>query len=325
VILSKGPLGAAAEVPKNLMLWLHFYVLVNLVRTRRQFLLVLKSWLIASLINALLGIAGSLAYQMAGIQTTFSMMFRAQGTLADANLFAAHLVVSFLIAVLYCRLTGKYHFWFVPVSLIFAAGIILSASRGSTMAFCICLALLCLISCSLSTKLAALACVGVVAVLISVAPMEGFGTANPFFSRLGTTTVSLDDEGASDRKYLWNNAWQRFSESPIFGVGRGNFRPLDEPDVTKTGQIHNTYLGLLCEIGLAGFLVLISFLLCYPVRLARWSSRIPELRIPTRILVLAFLAVGLCGVTICIENYRGLWVLIATAEAYDRLYLRATV
>ncbi|MFZ0594502.1 MAG: O-antigen ligase family protein [Bryobacteraceae bacterium] len=325
VLVSKGPLGAAAEIPKNLIVWLHFYVLANLVRTRHQFLLVLKSWLIAAVIDALLGIGGSLAYQFAGIESSFSMMFRAQGTLADANLFAAHLVVSFLLAVLYCRLTGKYHLWFIPVSLIFAAGIFFSASRGSTMTFGICLVLLCLVNCSWPVRLAALACLGVLGLLISLAPIEGTGTSNPFFSRLSTTTVSLDDEGAADRKRLWDSAWQEFAESPIFGVGRGNFRPLDEPDITKTGQIHNTYLGLLCEIGVLGFLVLITFLVCYPLRLARWPARIPALRIPTRILLLSFLAVGLCGLTICIENYRGLWVLIATAEAYDRLYLRAIV
>ena len=135
-----------------------------------------------------------------------------------------------------------------------------------------------------------LGCFGVLALLISLAPIEGAGTSNPFLSRLGTTTVSLDDEGAADRKGLWSSAWREFSESPIFGVGRGNFRPLDEPDVTKTGQIHNTYLGLLCEIGVSGFPMFITFFTCYPLKLARWAyKRIPELRVPTRILVLSII------------------------------------
>jgi O-antigen ligase len=325
VILSKGPVGAAAEIPKNLVVWLHFYLLVNLMRTRRQFLLALRAWLLAAVIDSLLGIGGSLAYQFAGIETSFSLMFRAQGTLADANLFAAHLVVSFLLAVLYCRLTGKYHFWFIPATLIFAAGIFLSASRGSTMTFCICVALLCLLNSSWQVKVGFVACLGVLGLLLSLAPMGGAETSNPIFSRLGTTTVSLDDQGAADRKRLWDSAWQEFSDSPVFGVGRGNFVPLDEPDITKTGQIHNTYLGLLCEIGVPGFLAMITFFLRYPIRLAGWPVHHPALRIPTRVVLLSFLAIALCGITICIENYRGLWVLIALAEGYERLYLRVIV
>jgi O-antigen ligase len=325
VILSKGPPGAIAEIPKNLVVWLHFYLILNLVRTRRHFLLVLESWLTAAVIVAVLGIGGSLVYQIAGIETNFSMMFRAQGTLADANLFAAHLVVSFLLAILYCRLTRKHHFWLVPVSLVFAAGIILSASRGSAMTFAICLGLLLLVSSSGWIRLGVIGCFGVLMALISLAPLDVAGTSNPFFSRLSTATVSLEDEAAADRKRLWDSAWQEFSESPLFGVGRGNFKPLDEPDVTRTGQIHNTYLGLLCEIGIPGFLVLITFFVSYPVRLAAWPVRDSALRMPTRILLLSFVAVGLCGMTICIENYRGLWVLAATADAYERLYLKAII
>lgn len=325
VLLSKGPLGAVAEIFKNLLVWLHFFLLVNLVKTRSHFLLLLRIWLVAAVLDALLGIGGSLAYQFAGIENSFSMMFRAQGTLADANLFAAHLVVSFFIGVLYWRLSGKHHVWLAPALLIFVAGIFLSASRGSTLAFCLCLTLLCLISFSWPAKMGLLACLGLLGALISLAPIGATGTSNPFLTRLGTTTVSLDDEGAADRKTLWDSAWQEFSESPVFGVGRGNFRPLDEPDVRKVGQIHNTYLGLLCEIGVLGFSVLIVFFTRYPLRLLKWPVRHPALRTPTRILVVSFLAVGLCGLTICIENYRGLWVLIATAEAYERLYLRAIV
>jgi O-antigen ligase len=291
VLLSKGPLGSLAEIPKNLVVWLHFFVLVNLVKTRGHFLLLLRSWLLAAVIDALLGIGGSLAYQFMGIETSFAMMFRAQGTLADANLFAAHLVVSFFIGLLYCRLIGKYPLWIAPVLLTFAAGIFLSASRGSTLAFCVCLGLLCFVSFSWPAKIGMLTCVGLLAGLLTLALIGEAGTSNPFLARLGTTTVSLENEGAADRKRLWDSAWKEFSDSPLFGVGRGNFRPLDEPDLTRVGQIHNTYLGLLCEIGVLGFAVLITFFTRYPLRLIKSPVRVPALRIPTRILIVSFLAV----------------------------------
>jgi O-antigen ligase len=171
-------------------------------------------------------------------------------------------------------------------------------------------------------KLGVVTCLAMLAVLISIVRVDIPELFDPFLGRLGTTTVSLDDDAAADRKWLWDSAWEEFLESPVVGVGRGNFRLLDESDVTKTGQIHNTYLGILCEIGISGFLVLTAFLLYYPLKLTRWRTGNPAMRAPTNLLLLSFLGTGLCGLTICIENYRGLWVLIAMAEAYERLYLR---
>ena len=318
-LLSKGTIGMAVEIAKSLMLWLLFYLVVNLVESRRDFLVLLKVWLLGSVIVALTGIGGSLAYQMSGVENPFSLMFRAQGTLGDANLFAAHLALSFLLALLYLRIADPAPKWVYLVMPVLIVGIFLSASRGSTVAFAICLVLVWAGVISWRAKFVSLAVCAVLALLIAV-PLDRDAAPNPFTERLAS--VSSESVETADRIPLWADAWQHFSGAPVFGIGRGNFRPLDESDPTQTGQVHNSYIGTLCETGMVGFLSYICFFLFYPIELLRkWlSGSRREFPTASRILLLSLLVVGLCGVTINIENYRGLWILVAVMEAHRRLY-----
>lgn len=323
LVSDKGPLTALVEIPKSVILWLHFYILVNLIQTRQQFMLAVRMWLVGGTAVALIGIGGSLAYQFTGVENAYAVEFRAQGTLGDANLFAAHLALSFLLALFYCRLTGKFHLWLAPVLVISFTGIILSASRGSTLSFFICLALLWLSGSSWQVKIAVLGFGALLGLLLVIFPgMDSRLTSNPFAERLDTATLSLGNEEAADRKRLWESAWQEFSDSPVVGIGRGAFRPLDEPDVARPAQVHNTYLSLLCELGLAGFLLQMAFFFRQILELIKRPVASPSLRNARSLLLLSVLAVALCGLTISIESYRGLWMLFALVEAFSRLFIR---
>jgi O-antigen ligase len=323
LILDKGPVTALVEIPKTIILWFHFYLLVNLIQTRRQFMLGVRMWLVGGIAVALIGIGGSLAYQFTGVENAYAVEFRAQGTLGDANLFAAHLALSFLLALFYCRLTGKFHLWLPLVLVVFLAGIILSASRGSTLSFFVCLALLWLSGSSWQLKIAVLGLGALLGLLLIIFPgIDSRLTSNPFVERLDTATLSLGNEEAADRRRLWESAWQEFSESPVVGIGRGAFRPLDEPDVARPAQVHNTYLSLLCELGLAGFLLQMAFFFRHILELLRWPVANISVRSARSLLVLSVLAVALCGLTISIESYRGLWMLFGFVEAFPRLFLR---
>jgi hypothetical protein len=44
------------------------------------------------------------------------------------------------------------------------------------------------------------------------------------------------------------------------------------------------------------------------------------LPLATRVILCALLILMLCGLTISIENFRGVWILIALMEAYRRLF-----
>jgi O-antigen ligase len=322
LLMARGPTVAIMEIPKALLLWLHFYVLVNLIQTKQHLLLAIRMWIAAGIVVALLGIGGSLAFQLFGIENGYSNNFRAEGTLGDANLFAAHLGVSFILLLFYCRLINRFEKWVIPVLLIFGLGILLSASRGSTLSFVICLGLLWMSASSWRIRLATVGAFSLLALVLIVNPPQLTDvSSNPIVDRFSTVTFSLENEGAADRKGLWESAWVEFLASPLVGIGRSGFTPLDQPGLSKPSAIHNTYLSIACETGLVGFLLQMGFFLYNPLRLLREPLRNASQQVTRRILVLALTLIGLCGATISIENYRGLWMLLGLMETYQRLHI----
>ena len=308
----KGSIGVAIEIVKLITLWLVFFVVANSIRTRADFIRALRFWLIAAVGVALIGIGGALAFQFTGIENGYSLMFRAQGTLGDANLFGCYLAASFYLTLLYRRLAGPF-FWMLPAIAIYAAGIFFSASRGCMLAVGVTLALLLAIGSSWKVRIAAAVAIALAGfVLIAIPNKNELLQSNPFTERLATATVSVDDEAAADRKELWVAALDNFYSSPVVGIGHGYSRRPSDYDAHATSQIHNTYLGLLSETGIFGFITYM-FAFCYFVP-ALWRER----RGPGVLALMALLTIGLSGLTLSLENFRGLWALLALLEAYRR-------
>lgn len=61
-----------------------------------------------------------------------------------------------------------------------------------------------------------------------------------------------DYEGGSERAALWSNAWELFSTSvyPVFGAGWGAYYGYKG----YYSDVHNTYLAMLCDVGIIGFM-----------------------------------------------------------------------
>ena len=317
---NRGLIGMVVELGKVLLLWLHFYLIVNCLESRRDLLLLLRVWVIAGAGVAASGILGSILYQRFGTVTDFSLMFRAEGTLNDSNLYAAHLMLSFALALVYRRLAATPSRWVLPVLGIYVAGILFSASRGQLLAFSVmCMILWVLTTTSRQKATSVLAGAAALTVALLLPPTRGMLLNNPIAERLATTTVSMDSDEVSDRRQLWEGAIKGFASAPILGVGRGNngFAPPIDP---TSGQAHNSYLGLLCELGIVGFsaYALLVGILAYRLFAVLGTAGGPD-RIATLTLLTALLGVGLSGVTISIENYRGLWILLGVIEAFPRL------
>ncbi|MEJ7848935.1 MAG: O-antigen ligase family protein [Pyrinomonadaceae bacterium] len=126
---------------------------------------------------------------------------------------------------------------------------------------------------------------------------------------------------ASHRAVAWSGAFETFLQNPVFGYG------LDMP-VTKsefTGPFgnrhtltdaHNTYLSVLGETGLAGFLAFMSIICFLTWRLMQWNAK-TEFHKTIRICLLlalvdAFFYQGLTG---SYEDSRHIWVLFGIAAA----------
>lgn len=82
--------------------------------------------------------------------------------------------------------------------------------------------------------------------------------------RLSTTEEELTEGDLSGRKAIWEQGTDAFLENPILGVGSGGFRYAIE----KGRASHNSYLSVLVDGGLTGFLLfgLVVGAACYQLR-----------------------------------------------------------
>ncbi len=316
----RGPASLAIETVKTISLWLYFYLVVNVVESRKDLLLLLKTWSIAGALVSAAGAAGSLAFQYGGIVSSFSAFYRAQGTFEDSNLFAAHAALSMFFTLIYRNLTGSRSLWVWVAVALDLAGILLSASRGSLLATLLSLALVWLLCSSVRAKMITALSIVVLGTLLSTVPdKQGLLSRNAALSRLTTTTVDLDNPEAAQRRRLWNTAFDQFLASPVLGCGRGNFGVAEHNGLMYA---HNTYLGLLAETGLLGFLVYMAFG-GYALFVLIHGLTLPAnpFRTATVLLLGGLLAIALAGVTINIENYRGIWMLMGIVECFRRNFL----
>ncbi len=320
----KSPLSAVVEIVKTLSLWVYFYLVVNLIENSDDLRWALRAWLISSGIVAGCGAVGSLLYQWGGVETIFALQYRAQGTFEDANLFAAHVGVSFFLTLLYWFMQDRresWPLWLIPVQL---AAIVLSASRGSLIAVGAALVALAFFFSSTRVKWAVCLSMFMMGLLVMALPdRDGFLGSSPVTARLTTTTVDLENPEAQQRRDLWEVAWRTWQANPWLGVGRGNYGLGVGGEAQAIGFAHNTYLGLLAETGILGFMTyaMVVVGVGFPALLAANQYGHGK----ASLLVASLLVVALSGVTINIENYRGLWMLLALMESYRRVWMGPVV
>lgn len=75
-----------------------------------------------------------------------------------------------------------------------------------------------------------------------------------------------EDVSILGRYEFWNAALKAFEENKIWGIGWFGFRTAIAPKVFYTGHAHNVYIQLLCETGLVGFAIMISFFILFLVK-----------------------------------------------------------
>lgn len=116
------------------------------------------------------------------------------------------------------------------------------------------------------------------AVLFSVFPAFGV-----FLERFQSQIAAGDV--LTNRLKFWQLAVQKFLENPVFGIGWENFLAECYETLGVTAATHNIYLQLLCETGIVGFLVYVSWMLVHLSKAARLIkfARIYWSDIPDRI------------------------------------------
>ena len=85
------------------------------------------------------------------------------------------------------------------------------------------------------------------------------------FQRLGTTGTEVTQGDLNGRTEQWRQGIRAFMEHPIFGVGTDMYRSVN----TLNKVAHNSYLSVLVEEGLIGFVIFVSILAMVVGRIRR--------------------------------------------------------
>ena len=186
---------------------------------------------------------------------------RTRGSFASSTYLGGALLVTFLFYVHYTtRVEGGKLYWAYMMTFVTAGIIYTTYQRSVWLAFSFCLVVLAIVKSGM--KRITMMIVGVIC-LVFIA-----GVASKFSFTEGTL-FSGRQETVDYRLVNYLALLEMSKANPIFGIGYGNFkrewpqyvRPIPGIQIEKlTDGNHNTFLGLLAEVGLVGtFLYLAIF------------------------------------------------------------------
>jgi O-antigen ligase len=313
---------AAGEGLRLLLDVLLIFVVFAAVQRARDARLVVWGYLAGGIAAALLGLA------------TPSEDFgsRLAGGLGEPNFLAATLIPAFVFSVFALGWTSRAaHRWLAAgCALVFLLAILLTQSRGGLVALAVTFAVALLFAGPVRRYwlgLAALAVPVGLAYYVALASPEALQRV-------------LNPGGGTGRADLWSVASDVASDHPVLGVGAGNF-PLVAPEystapinlpsahlVVDTPKVaHNTYLGVLADLGLVGLIAFVAVVLG-ALLLARRSAlafaRLGqiELELLSRAVFVGLVGMLAAFVFLSGEYEKQLWLLLGLAVALHGLARR---
>lgn len=248
---------SAYEFTKKMYAFIVFYLTVNIVKSRQDFEMVLKTWVISGLIAALFG-----GYEMyveafpkvlgALIPGKGEWALRSTGFFLTPNKLGFFLSLSIMLG-LSQYVTAKSALWrrFVVVS-VFVMFIVLVAtlSRTTYVTFLVGALIMSVFSRQARKVLIAIFVVGLISLLL-LCP-------TPYLEALLRRIQGFIEPSIARDYYIRTDiirvSWEIFRDHPLVGVGMGNFaKYADMYRSLKLDIPHNVYLYFLAEFGLIGF------------------------------------------------------------------------
>jgi O-antigen ligase len=124
--------------------------------------------------------------------------------------------------------------------------------------------------------------------------------------RLATTQTEVQGGRFGGRGKLWRAGLEVFPEHPVFGHGTGSYKSAITPKLGPAAQVaHNSYLSVLVEQGIVGFLFYMSMFAAVVVSVLR----LPRLERRFSLVLLGTLAVAMFPLTW--EDRRPVWFVLA--------------
>jgi O-antigen ligase len=299
LIASVYPIASMSTPAANLRDLVYFFVTLGLLRMTGRYRL--TAAVVALTIGAVCALTLVQQYGLHN-STTFhglgnipagadigSATVRHSGPESDENFWGRTIVLAFgwcSAMILMARSAGRRVVWIV-VALIFAGGEYLTSSRGGWVAFGA--EVLVVIFIAFRKRPLYLLAVPLIVLVLTIA-VPGVTSRLSTLKEVGGSSSSTDPS-LLGRLQAQEVGLAMFKANPAFGVGVGNFIPVEphylgQPGIVQTGTLlapHDLYLELLAEQGVAGFgswLLLIGGTLVFAIRaraLARRAAGDPRL------------------------------------------------
>jgi O-antigen ligase len=301
---SVNPQLTSERITTNLQLLLLLWVIWQSVRELGDLRLVLQGFVLGSCIAVVLTFVNS--HEMAAVDD-----IRYAGGGADPNELGLTLVIS-VVMTFYVSKTATTTFrrvlWLLPIPMCIA-GIVLTVSRGAFIVGSLALVGISLwhITTSSRMRFAPL----VVGALLLAAGAQFVPKAN--IQRIESIESEISTGGIGKRTRIWKAGIRLFRENAMLGTGAATFAYAAEPLVGRDLAAHNTYVSVLTETGLIGFIFFAAALITFAT--IAWHLNVAE-----RFLWLIVMSVWCLGVmSLTFEYKKTTWaifaLLIATAGA----------
>ena len=134
--------------------------------------------------------------------------------------------------------------------------------------------------------------------------------------RLATTQTEVQGGRFGGRGKLWRAGLEVFPEHPVFGHGTGSYKSAITPKLGPAAQVaHNSYLSVLVEQGIVGFLLYMSMFAAVVVSVLR----LPRLERRFALVLLGALAVAMFPLTW--EDRRPVWFVLAALIGFAHMQI----
>ena len=312
--------------------YLVYLYIANRVRMREQILFVVRLLLVGCVLEGALMLAARFV-DMQAIMGTLSLKFqidsdaaregilRVGGTVGSPNTAAGYLAMVMVLAVsvIFAHFRGLKWLAIGAVAL-GGAALVYTYSRGGWLAFATGTIALCLIAMrGRRRSIAAPVLTIVVLTLLSL----------PFYSVICERLFGNDNGSAESRVPLMKLALRITEEHPVIGVGPNNFTVVMDRYLTAEFRhaflyvVHNKFLLVLSETGLAGLMAYLAFLIGAMRR--GWRTWKAQDRTLSPLALGLTTAIGGHMVQMSVELFRGrpvqqlLWVCAALLVAMHRI------
>lgn len=258
ILLSEDVTGGIRNYIALIWVSLAFFLTIYIVKEKSDLIRLFKIGSIAGILFGILGVILYISKSHFGNFYFYGKIPRLINLHDDPNFYAMHASFFFFIGLTYYYFSNRFNKLIGFACLLLSGlNVVLTFSRGGIasliLAFVIFLMFLFRKNFGTKTNSLVLGGISISGVLIIALSQKNL------VSTLVERVNSLQIDAGSGRLGLWSTGWKLFTENPILGIGLGNFRYYNWIINHSERYIHNSYLQILVETGLVGFIIFAIF------------------------------------------------------------------